>query len=131
MTLTIKTGGTQSGATDVTLSSKGGAPENQVVLRTPADTRLAPRLIKFMTSTPVTTAANPGNARSTVRFILGNRVEEEGCCTVKAGTVTVDLIVNWPLTQPDSLVDEAIGLIQGLAYSPALPSLIKDGVLPS
>ena len=123
MALVIKTGGSQSGATDVTLSSKGGAPENQVILRTPADTRLAPRLIKFMTSTPVTTAANPGNARSTVRFILGNRVEEEGCCTVKAGTVTVDLVVNWPLTQPSSLIDEAIALIQGLVYSPALPSL--------
>lgn len=128
--LTLKTGGTQSGTTDIAFTSVGGAPQNQTILRAPTDTRLMPRQIKFITNTPTTTSANPGNARSTVRFILGNRVEEAGCCDVKAGTVTVDLVVNWPMSQPDTLVDEVVAWLQGLAYNSALPSLIKSGVLP-
>lgn len=128
--LTLQTGGSRTGTTDIAFTSVGGSPVNQTILRAPTDSRLLPRQIKFITNTPNTSSTNPGNARSTVRFVLGNRVESETCCDVKAGTVTVDLVVNWPLNQPDSLVDELISWLQGLAYNSALPSLIKNGVLP-
>lgn len=129
--LTLKTGGSQTGTTDIAFTSIGGAQPNQTVLRAPTDTRLNPRQVKFISNTPQTTLSNPGNARSTIRFILGNRVTPAtGCCDVKAGTVTVDLVVNWPLSQPDTLVDELVGWLQGIAYNPAFPQLIKSGVLP-
>ena len=128
--LTLKTGGTQSGTTDIAFTSVGGAPQNQTILRAPTDTRLVPRQIKFITNTPNTSSANPGTARSTVRFILGNRVESETCCDVKAGTLTVDIVIAWPLNQPESLIDEAVLWFQGLAYNTSLPALIRSGVLP-
>lgn len=130
MSLLLNTNGTQTGTTPIEFKSIGGSPQNQKVLAAPTDTRLQPRQIKFISNTPTTNASNPGNARSTVRFILGSRVENGDCCSVKAGTVTVDLIVNWPLSQPVELVDELVGWLQGLAYSQDLKDLIVSGHLP-
>lgn len=131
MSVTIKIGATQTGGTDLVLTNTGDNKPGEVVLSPSTSTRLLPKVVKLFTNTPVTSGTNPGSARAGLRVILASRVTEEGCCTVTPGTLTIDLSVNWPLSQPESLVDEGIAQIRGLVFSPEFVALVKSGRLPT
>lgn len=88
-------------------------------------------MIDFLVKTPVTTSKDPGVARSGLKIAFANRVEAEGCCTVIPGTVIVDVDFRWPLSQPETLVDDVIAYLKGLVWSTAFSDAIKKGVLPT
>lgn len=130
MSITLKIGATLSGGTNVVAVNNGTSGEGSNTFALPTNTRLLPRTIKFFTNIPATTASNPGTARAGARMILGNRVSEEGCCTVTPGTVIVNVDVAWPLSQPAALVDEAIAELRALVYTDEFAALVKNGMLP-
>lgn len=131
MTITIKTGATLTGGTDLVYSDSGQGSSGERVFASTTSTILEPRQIKIKATIPTTTSANPGSSRSEVRFILGSRVQDEGCCTVSAGTVMASLTTAWPLTQPVDLVDELIDQIRGFVYTDEFVNLLKQGRIPN
>jgi hypothetical protein len=56
---------------------------------------------------------------------------EEGCCTVKAGAVIVDVNFRWNLNQPEAVADDVIAWLKGLVYTTAFSDALKKGILPS
>lgn len=130
MSVTIKVGATQTGGTDTVLTSSGGVSPGKVTMLLPSGTRLTPKTVDFLTTNPTVVGTNPGTARGGVRVVMANRVTEEGCCTTQVGSVIIDLTVRWPLTQPSTLVDEAIAVLRGLVYAPEFVDSIKKGTLP-
>lgn len=129
MSLTIKIGATTTGGTDLTFVDQGSGNANQRVYMDPTSTLQEPRLLKVTAITPKTTATNPGRGKSELLFVFAKRTESEGCCSVKAGTVTFRLTVDWPLDQPVELVEDGIEWLQGISFSSYLSDLIKKGVV--
>lgn len=130
MDFTLEIGGTREATTPLVLKDVGNGTVGEREYRLPTSTLTTPRIVKIKSIAPVTTSANPGKSKTTVRVLLGNRVTDENCCSVTPGTVIVDLSVDWPLTQPVALIDDVISILQGLAYSDELPELLKQGILP-
>lgn len=132
MSLTLKTSPTITGGTAVVLTNSGASTNGSTSFFWPTNTRLLPRVTKFFTNVPTTTPTNPGTVRAGCRLILGNRVDEEGCCTVKSGSVIINLQIDWPLDQPTTLVDEAITDLAAIVNEPnLLGNLVKLGLLPA
>lgn len=132
MSLTLKLSPTITGGTATSLTNSGASTSGSSQFYWPTNTRLLPRVAKFFTNVPTTTPTNPGTVRAGFRLVLGNRVEGEGCCTVKAGTVVVNVQIDWPLDQPSTLVDDAILQAQAILNEPNLiGNLVKLGLLPS
>lgn len=124
-------GGTLTGGANQTLSSGGIPTPGKSVFFTPAHTRLAVREVDFLSTPAKTTATDPGVARGGLKITFGDRQSVEGCCTVNAGNVIIDVGVRWSLNQPESLVDAAIAELQALVFTPAFIASVKTGVLPS
>lgn len=131
MSLTINIGGSFTGGTPTVLTSVGGSQPGQSLLQFPTSSRLTPRQLKLISNTPVTNRSNPGTVRTSARFILGNRVESEGCCTVTAGTVIGEINVTWPLSQPDTLIDDLVDMMRAYVMTSAFVDQIKRGTLPA
>jgi hypothetical protein len=87
--------------------------------------------VEFTTSGGVPSGTNPGVARTGVKISFADRQVEEGCCTVQAGAVIVDLGVRWSLNQPDTLVDDVVSYLRGIIYTAAFVDAIKKGILPA
>jgi hypothetical protein len=128
--MNVTIGASLTGGSTVVLSPAGLQPGRSVFVA-PGHTRLEPKTVEFTSSAPVTTAQNPGVARSGMKISLASRTEEEGCCTVQAGMVAIDLGLRWHLNQPESLVDDAIEYLQGLVFTAGFASALKAGILPS
>lgn len=125
----ITIGATLTGGTTLVLQPAGITPGKSVLAVT-GSTRLEPKSVQFYAEAPVSKANDPGVAKTGMKVSLANRLTEEGCCTVAAGTVIIDVGVRWPLSQPETLVDEAVDILQGLVFSTEFISAIKAGILP-
>lgn len=131
MSLTLdNVGGTLTSGTSVNLTFAGNANGLKASFITPNHGRLTTRQIDFLTSPAKTTPADPGVARAGLKITFGDRTSDGDCCTVKAGSVIIDLGVRWSLNQPDTLVDDAVEYLQALVFSPSFTSAIKQGILP-
>jgi hypothetical protein len=124
-------GGTMTGGATVVLTAAGLYAGGKASYTTPTHTRLTPQVIDFLVTPASTTKDNPGVARSGLKIALANRVETEGCCDVQAGTIIIDVGLRWPLSQPESVVDEAIDLLQSLVFNTAFVDALKKGILPT
>lgn len=126
-------GGTLTGGTSVSLTSGGITGNgNKSVFLLPTSTRLAPRELDFLVTPAKTTSNDPGVARAGLKISFSDRVSsEEGCCTVQQGSVIIDVGVRWHLNQPETLVDEALDVLQSAVFLTAFSDAIKKGVLPS
>lgn len=123
-------GGTLTGGATVALSPSGIQPGKSVFV-TPSHTRLTPQIVQFTTTAPVTTAKDPGVARSGLQISFAGRQTEEGCCTVQQGQVVADIGLRWSLNQPSTLVDDVVELLQGIVMDPSFKDALTKGVLPS
>lgn len=124
-------GGSQTGGSSTVLSFQNST-NGRATFTAPSHTRLTPQTIEFVTSTDKVSSADPGVARAQLRITFADRqAAEEGCCTVQAGLVAMDVNVRWHMNQPETLVDTVIDYLQSLAYSAAFADMIKKGVLPS
>lgn len=132
MSVTVaNVGGTATGGSTVVLTYQGNPLINKATFSTPDDSRLTPRKVDFLVTQATTTAKDPGVGRGGFKITYGDRTTEEGCCGVQQGSVIIDLGVRWALNQPESLVDEAIDMLQGLVFNTAFIDAVKKGVLPS
>ncbi|DAD50914.1 coat protein [ssRNA phage SRR5467091_9] len=128
--MNVTIGASLTGGSSVALSPAGVTPGRSTYVA-PGHTRLEPKTVEFYSSAPVTTAANPGVARSGMKISLASRTSEEGCCTVQAGFVAFDIGFRWHLNQPESLVDDAIEYLQGLVFTAGFANAMKAGILPT
>lgn len=124
-------GGTLTGGVSETLSYVGSSNGSKVSFATADSTRLAPRHVDFYSNPARTTSSDPGVARSGLKVTVSDRLTSEGCCTVSAGSVIIDVGLRWSLNQPVTLVDEALELLQSLVFSTEFIASIKSGSLPS
>lgn len=123
-------GGTLTGGSTVALASSGMSSQGKASYATPDHTRVEPRTVDFLVKQATTTANSPGVARSGIKIAFANRLEVEGCCDVKAGTVIIDVDVRWPLSQPETLVDDALSYLRALVHTTAFSDAVKKGILP-
>jgi hypothetical protein len=123
-------GGSMTGGATVVLTPAGLYAGGKASFTTPDHTRLTPEVIDFLVTPAQTTKDSPGVARSGLKIALASRVETEGCCDVQAGTVIIDVGLRWPLSQPESAVDDAIDLLQALVFNAAFTDALKKGILP-
>lgn len=126
----VKIGATLTGGTDTTLSPAGLSAGGKATYTTPDHSRLAPEVIDFLVTAPTPSKTDPGVARSGLKIAFASRTTEEGCCSVSLGTVIVDVNFRWPLSQPESVVDDAIAYLKGLVYTTAFEDAVKKGILP-
>lgn len=128
--MNVTIGATLTGGTSTALTLSGiGLGKSSYV--TPDHAVLEPETVEFYSTPPKTTNSDPGTARAGAKISLAKRSAEEGCCTVTAGAVIVDLGVRWNLSQPETLVDEAIAWLRGLVYTTEFENLVKKAVVPS
>lgn len=127
-------GGSLTGGSTVALAFGGITAAGKFSKATfvhPDHTRLEPRMVHITATAPTVSKDDPGVARGTLQIAFANRVEAEGCCDVKAGTVIVDVGLRWPLSQPESLVDDVWALLAPLFSTAAVKTALVDGVLPT
>jgi hypothetical protein len=120
-----------TGGATVVLTAAGLYAGGKASFTTPNHSRLEPQVIDFLVTPANTTPTSPGTARSGLKISLANRVETEGCCDVQAGTVIIDVGLRWPLSQPESVVDDAVAYLQALVFNTAFVDALKKGVLPT
>lgn len=131
MSVTVaNVGGSMTGGSSVVLSYSGSPGYGKASFTTPTNTRLAPRTVDFLMTPAKSTASDPGVARGGVKITFADRTSTEGCCTVQAGSVIIDLAVRWSLNQPETLVDDAIDVLQALTFNAAFIDAVKKGTLP-
>lgn len=131
MSITLaKFGGTMTGGAPATLSFQG-TENGKAIFITSNHSRLTPETVEFLTTASKVSSSEPGVARAQLRITLADRETEEGCCTVKAGLVGIDVNVRWHMNQPETLVDEALKYVQSLVFSTEFADMIKKGTRPS
>lgn len=131
MSLTLpNNGGTQTGGTSIALTSSGKTTNGKASFVLPTHSRLAAREVDFTVAAAKTTNTDAGVARAGAKILLANRIEAADCCTVKAGSVIIDIGIRWSLNQDETLVDEAIDIAQSILYTEAFANAIKKGLLP-
>lgn len=126
----ITIGATLTGGSSVTLAPAGNLPGKSTFVA-PAHARLTPHTVEFTASGGTPSGDNPGVARTGMKITFADRQTAEGCCTVAAGAVILDLGVRWSLNQPDTLVDDVVSYLRGIVYTVAFVNAIKKGILPT
>lgn len=119
------TGGATKALTLISLNAGGAA------FATPDHTRLEPETVTFYAQPAKSTASDPGVARAGMKISLAQREAAEGCCTIQAGSVIVDVGIRWSLNQPETLVDDALKYLQSAAFTSALADAVKKGTIPT
>lgn len=130
MSFVINIGATETGGTATTLVPTGQTAPGKRSFATPASTRLEPELVDVLTRNPVPNKSDPGVARGGLKITVAERVAEEGCCTVTAGTCIIDVDARWPLSQPESAIDRAVAILRAAVMSDEFVDSIKKGILP-
>jgi len=120
-----------TGGSTVALTPAGITAPGKSTYTIAGHTLLNPKTVDFFTTRPKTQNTSPGTARNGFTIRLANRVTEEGCCTVEAGTVIIDVNVRWPLNQPQTILDDAVKYLQALVNNSAFVSQVSSGVLPT
>lgn len=128
--MNVTIGATLTGGSVVALSPAGVAPGKSTFV-SPDHTRLTPETVEFTTAPGTPQNTDPGVARSGLKISFASREMEEGCCTVKAGAVIVDVNFRWNLNQPGTVADDVIAYLKGLVYTTAFSDAMKKGILPS
>lgn len=123
-------GGTMTGGASATLASAGNTA-GKASFVTSDTSRLTPKTVDFLVTAAKSSSADPGVARSGLRITFANRTTEEGCCTVSAGLVGIDVNLRWHLSQPESLAEDAIEYLQSLVFTQAFKDALLKGTLPS
>lgn len=131
MSLVVKLGATLTGGTDTTLVSAGLSAGGKASFVAPGHTQLTPHMVDLMVTAPTVTKTDSGVARSGIKVSYASRTAEEGCCTVQLGSVIFDVSARWPLSQPESVIDDALAMLKALVYTQAFADSIKQGILPS
>jgi hypothetical protein len=123
---------TISGGTATTLTPAGLSAGNKASYTAPTHTRLEPRLVDFLVQAPSPQKNGvPGVGRNALKVNFASRTAEEGCCSVSAGSIIVDISVRWPLDQPEALLDSALEYAATLIRTDAFKDGAKKGTLPS
>lgn len=135
--MNVTIGATLTGGSTAALTPAGLSAGGKASYTTPEHTRLNPRVVDFLVSSPVQQQAtkknpnpDPGIARAGLKVAFANREASEGCCGTQLGSVIIDLGVRWSLNQPETLADDAIDYIQGLVFTTAFVDAVKKGTLP-
>lgn len=128
--MNITEGATLTGGASVTLAPAGLLPNRSSYVG-PGHTRLEPETVEFSVSGGNPNSKEPGTAKSGVKITFANRLVAEGCCGNVPGSVVVNMGISWDLTQPDTLVDDAIDRLRAIVYHSSFPDLVKKGILPS
>lgn len=132
MSITLaNVGGTLTGGASQTFTYAGSPVAGKVSYVSPTHGRLTPRQLDLTMSQATTTQTDPGVARSGAKITYGDRLVEEGCCSVSQGGVIIDLGLRWSLNQPSTLVDEAIEALQALVFNASFIDALKKGILPN
>lgn len=130
MSFTLKLNPTVTGGTDTVMSLVGLQSASQV-WAFPTHTRLTPHTLSLSVGQSQTKGSEPGVARSTFKVARASRVQEEGCCTVSSGTVIFDGSLRWPLSQPESALDDVIADVRAYVNSSSFVTSIKAGLMPA
>lgn len=130
MSWSIQVGATPSGGTATVLQSSGQSP-GKSTFTTPSSTHLVPQKVEITSSGGNALATDPGTVRTGLKVSFASRVQEEGCCTVKAGAVIADLGIRWNLSQPESVVDALKGVLVGILEDDEFWTAVKTGRLPA
>lgn len=128
--LNIKTGATQTGGSTVGLTPAGVSPGKSVYTG-PSNTRLQIQKVEFTSSTGNASKDSLGSARAGMKITFADRSVTEGCCTVRVGSVIIDLGLRWDLSQPVAEVDLIIEYLRGLVYTPEFATFLKAGIVPT
>lgn len=126
----LNKGGTMTGGSTVVLTPAGLYAGGKASFTTPNHTRLEPQTVDYLVTQAVATKNSPGVARAGLKIAFANRETAEGCCTVEAGTVIIDIGVRWPLNQPEAVLDDVLSYLPALVSSAAFSDAVKKGVLP-
>lgn len=122
---------TVTGGTSTQLSYAGSPVSGKTSFTAPDHSRLSPRVVDFSANVPRVTANDPGVARAALKVTFADRVQNEQCCSVQAGSVIIDVSVRWALNQPEALLDDALAYTRGILQTDAFTRLAVDGVPPS
>lgn len=123
---------TLTGGTTAAYLPAGLSAGNKVSFTAPSHTRLAPRTLDILVQQPSPQKnGDPGVARTAFKVAFANVLAEEGCCGSKAGTIIFDGGIRWPLSQPESVVDEVIAAVRAFVYTSQFVDACKKGVLPT
>jgi hypothetical protein len=128
--MNVTIGATLTGGTVKALSPAGVAPGKSTFV-SPDHSRLTPETVEFTTAPGTPQNTDPGVARSGLKLSFASREMEEGCCTVKAGAVIVDVNFRWNLNQPEAVADDVYDWLQGILYTAECRNSFKKGILPS
>lgn len=131
MSLVVKLGATLTGGTDTTFTSAGLSAGGKASFVAPSHSRLEPRMVDIMVTPAKSSAGQPGTARSGLKIALASRTTESGCCGAQEGTVIIDVGCRWPLSQPETVVDDALSYLRGLVYTQEFADAFKKGILPA
>lgn len=126
----VNVGGTQTGGSTVTLTPANSGSAQKASFVGPSHTRLAPRQVDFLVSS-TTQSKGQSTARAGARITFGGTVVDNSCCT---GPVTSNVIFDingrWQMGLSEATVDEAIGYLRSVVYSPEFKAALMKGVLP-
>ena len=122
----LNVGGSLTGGSTVVLTEVS-ASSGKVRFAFPDNTRLAVRTLEVSASSSAK-GSNP-TGHTGVKLSFGDRMVEEGCCTVKTGTHFVDIGVRTALDQPEALVDDIIEAARAYVCSTHFESVVKTGVI--
>lgn len=122
-------GGTQSGGVSTVLTPAGHDASGRIRFALPTHTALNQRIITVGASNGAPTKQDLGFAGGTVDVAFANAASGAECCTVQLGGVYINLKVRRALNQPDSVVDDAVATLQGVAFAQFLKDLMKMGLV--
>lgn len=122
--MSITIGGTQSGGVSTALTPAGQDQSGRYRFALPTHSALNQRLITVGVKTISPTKDNLGSVEETVDLSFANAEPAEGCCTIATGGVYINLKVRRSMNQPESLVDDILDVLQGVAFA----TFLKDGV---
>lgn len=127
--MSITIGGTQTGGTSTALTPAGQDQSGRYRFALPTHTALNQRLITSGVKTQSPTKDSLGFVEETVDLSFANAEAAEGCCGTTTGGVYVNLKIRRSLNMPDTLVDEALDVLQGIAYSPSTADGVNKGLV--
>lgn len=124
----LNVGGTLTGGATL-IATEAAASGGKSLFTLPGHSRLEVRTLELSTNTDSARGTNPVG-RAAVKVVFGNRITEDGCCTVKSGNHIIDLGVRYALTQDVSVLDDCIDVVRAFVFSDEFEAMVKSGVVP-
>lgn len=127
--MSITIGGTQSSGTSTALTPAGQDQSGRYRFALPTHTALNQRLITVGVKTQSPTKNDLGFVEETIDLSFANAEVVEGSALNTLGGVYVNLKIRRSMNQPDSVVDEILDVLQGIAYSSATADGVNKGLV--